>query len=174
MLSNYPQHSFANLRLHHAYHRCLLLGRRYYISTLQGSSERAKITEIMHFWEANLSVTPWRRPKTGTRNMYQPMTKGVNRPPVGNLLRVGLQHLLSMLARSLGQLSPAQHAGDFFGALLAGNEADRSAGAVGSGFLFDQIMMVGEGCDLRQVSYAEHLIGSRQCLQLFAHGFSRA
>src|ERR1700736_6673400 len=87
---------------------------------------------------------------------------------------VGLQHLLGMLARSLGQLSPTEHAGDFFGALFSGDEADGGASAVARAFFLDKVMMVGEGCDLGKMSYAEHLIGSRQCLQLFAHGLSRA
>ena len=35
-------------------------------------------------------------------------------------------------------------------------------------------MMVGEGGDLRQVGNAEHLIGARQRLKFFAHGFGCA
>jgi hypothetical protein len=89
-------------------------------------------------------------------------------------LRVGFQHLLGMLARGLGQFGPAQHAGNFLGALLAGDEADCGAGAIGGALLFDHVMMVGEGRNLRQVSYAQYLIGSRQCFQLFSYGLSCA
>lgn len=37
----------------------------------------------------------------------------------GHCSRIRLQHLLGVLARSVGQLGPAQHAGNFFRALLA-------------------------------------------------------
>ncbi len=79
-----------------------------------------------------------------------------------------------MLAGRFGKFGSAEHAGDFFGALLAGDEAHGGAGAIGGAFLFNQVMMIGEGRDLRQVSDAEHLIGSRQRLQLFADGLGGA
>src|SRR5579863_2539263 len=86
-------------------------------------------------------------------------------------LRVGFQHLLCVLAGRFGKLGTTEHAGDFFGPLVAADEAYGSARAIGGSFLFNQIMMVGESCDLRQMSHAKHLIGSRQRLQFFADGF---
>ena len=40
--------------------------------------------------------------------------------------------------------------------------------------LLDEIMMVGEGSDLRQVGHTEHLMARRQRLQLAAHNFGDA
>jgi hypothetical protein len=66
-----------------------------------------------------------------------------------------------MLARSLGQLRPAQHARHFFRALLAGHRANRGPCAPARFFLLlDHIMMIPKGRDLRQMRHAQHLIRS--------------
>lgn len=64
-------------------------------------------------------------------------------------LRVGLEHLLGVLARGFGQPGAAEHAGNFLGPLFPGDDMDARPGAAGCGLLFDQIMMVGEGGNLR-------------------------
>src|SRR5579862_5753154 len=91
-----------------------------------------------------------------------------------SFLRVGFQHLLGVLAGRFGKLGTTEHAGYFFGPLVAADEAHGSASAIGGSFLFNQIMMVGESRDLRQVGNTKHLIGSRQRLQFFADGLGGA
>ena len=89
-------------------------------------------------------------------------------------LGVRLQHLLGVLAGSICQFSAAEHAGNFFGALFAGDATDGSASASGNLLLLDYIMMVSKCRYLRQVSYTEDLIGSRELLELFAYGLGGA
>src|SRR5206468_5953841 len=86
-------------------------------------------------------------------------------------LRVGPQHLLGMLQRSIGELGPADHAGNLLGALGAADFADTGAGAVASPLLLDQVMMLGKGGNLRQVRDTENLAGARKRLQLLSHRF---
>src|ERR1700730_16905466 len=79
-------------------------------------------------------------------------------------------HLLRMLARGLSQLRTRQHACHFFGPFFSTNLAHGSLGATRSFTLLDQVMMVGKGCDLGQVSDAEHLIAFGESLQFLPHG----
>src|SRR5216684_2679315 len=81
-------------------------------------------------------------------------------------LRVRLKHLLGVLQRSLRQLVSAQHPGDLFPTLVAGNLADARAGAVSCLFLFDQVMMIGKRRDLRQMGHTKHLGRASERLQL--------
>ena len=83
-------------------------------------------------------------------------------------------HLLRMLPRSLGQLRPRQHARHFFSALFACNLADRGLRPSSSFALFDHVVMIGKGCDLRQVGDAEHLIAFGERLQFLPHSLGRA
>src|SRR5260370_7260429 len=89
-------------------------------------------------------------------------------------LRIRLKHLLGVLQRSLSQLGSAQHPGDLFGALVAGNLADARAGAVSCLFLFDQVMMISKCRDLRQMSHAKHLVRTGERLQFFPNCLSSA
>src|SRR6266403_2718623 len=79
-----------------------------------------------------------------------------------------------MLARSLSQLRPRQHARHFFGSLFAGDLANGSLRPPSSFTLLDNVMMVGERCDLRQVGNAEHLIAFGERLQFLPHGLGGA
>ena len=79
-----------------------------------------------------------------------------------------------MLPRSLGQLSPRQHARHFLGAFFASNLPDGGLGATSGFALFDQVVVIGEGCDLRQVGDAEHLIAFGERLQLLPDSLGRA
>src|SRR5207249_9094330 len=67
-----------------------------------------------------------------------------------------------------------QHAGNFFGALIAGDGTDGSASASGDLLLLDYIMEISKCRDLRQVGHAEDLIGSRELFELFAYGLGGA
>src|SRR5258708_3240976 len=73
-----------------------------------------------------------------------------------SMLRVRFQHLLGVLERRFTHFRAAQHPSDFFGALVAGNLADRGSSAIACLFLFDPVVVVGEGCDLRQMGYAKN------------------
>src|ERR1700730_4820291 len=79
-----------------------------------------------------------------------------------------------MLAGSFGQLCAAQHAGYFLGALLAGDRTDAGTGTAREVLFLDHIMVIGEGCDLREMSHAEYLIGACQCFQFLADGLRGA
>jgi len=76
-----------------------------------------------------------------------------------------------MLAGCFCELGAAEHAGDFFGTLVAYDGPDSRAGPAAGVPLFDHVMMIGKSRDLGQVSYAEDLIGAGQGLQLFANSF---
>src|SRR5919108_5819162 len=89
-------------------------------------------------------------------------------------LRIRFQHLLSVLARRIGKFSAAEHAGDFFGALFAGDGADCGASASGDLLLLDYIVVISKGRDLRQVGYAEHLAAARELFEFLADGFGSA
>src|SRR4029077_4530964 len=84
--------------------------------------------------------------------------------PTWTSSRVRLQHLFGMFAGGVSQLGAAQHASDFLGAFFPGNRTNRCPGAAADVFLFDQIVVVGEGCDLWKVSDAKHLVGAGQAL----------
>ncbi len=82
---------------------------------------------------------------------------------------VCFDHLLGMLPRSLRQFRARQHAGHFFGPFFPGYLPDGGFGSSTGSSLFDQIMLIGEGCDLRKVGHAQDLICFGQCFQLFPH-----
>jgi hypothetical protein len=71
---------------------------------------------------------------------------------------VGFQHLLGVFAGGLGQLGAAQHAGNFFSTFFSSDWPNRCLSSTGSLPLLDDVVMVGEGGDLRQMGHAEHLI----------------
>jgi len=79
-----------------------------------------------------------------------------------------------MLPRSFSQLSSRQHARHFLGALFAGNLPNGGLRAARSFALLDQVVMIGKGCDLRQVGDAKHLIALRERLQFFPDGLGGA
>ena len=63
-----------------------------------------------------------------------------------------------MLARGLGQLGAAEHSGHFLGPLFPGDEMDAGPRTAADGLLLDQVVMVGEGGDLRQMGDAKDLV----------------
>jgi len=73
---------------------------------------------------------------------------------------VSFDHLFRVLARGVGQLGATQHARYFFGALFAGDVANGGTRAARGFLLFDDVVMVGEGGNLRQVRDAEDLIAT--------------
>src|SRR4051794_35883651 len=76
-----------------------------------------------------------------------------------------------MFQRRIGQFRAAQHSRNLFRTLLATDLADRSPSPA-THFLFrNQVMMIGEGCDLRQVSDANNLMHTCQFLQLLSYSF---
>src|ERR1700739_4396126 len=62
-----------------------------------------------------------------------------------------------MLPRGLGQLRPRGHARHFLRALLALDPPDRSLCPPRCLALLDQVVMIGKGCDLRQVGAPQPL-----------------
>src|SRR2546423_5298650 len=92
-------------------------------------------------------------------------------PAAESKLRVGFDHLFRVPQRRIGQFGATQHSRNLFRALLALDLADRSPSPA-THFLFrNQVMMIGEGCDLRQVSDANNLMHARQFLQLLSYSF---
>src|SRR5215469_12833479 len=73
-------------------------------------------------------------------------------------------HLLGVFARGVGQPGATQHAGDFFGALLAGDLANRRARTACRIFFLDQVVMIGERGDLRQMRHAQQLARAGETL----------
>ena len=88
-------------------------------------------------------------------------------------LRVGFQHLLSMLPRGFGQLGAAEHSGDLFGAFVSGDQMDGRAGASACGLFFDQVVMIGEGGNLGQVGHAKNLVLTGKTLELLPYRLRR-
>src|SRR5580698_7015895 len=89
--------------------------------------------------------------------------------PLPSLSPIRPNHLLCMFPRSLGKLSPRQHPCHFFSPLFAGNLADGGLGPTAGFALFDYIVVISEGSDLREVGYAEHLIAFGERLQFLSH-----
>jgi hypothetical protein len=87
--------------------------------------------------------------------------------------RIGLQHLLGVLAGHLRQLRPAEHASDFLGALFASDPTHYGASPACVLLLLDCVMMIRKSRDLRQVGHTQNLIGSGQSLQLLSDCFRR-
>jgi len=75
-----------------------------------------------------------------------------------------------MLPRSLGQLRSRQHARHLFSAFFPVNLADRGLSAAAGFPLFNHVVVIRKGCDLRQVGNAEHLIAFGERLQFLPHG----
>ena len=73
-----------------------------------------------------------------------------------------------MLPGCFREFRAAQHACDFFGSIFSGHLADGGAGASGGFFLFNHVVMIAEGGDLRQVGHAQHLIAAGERLELLA------
>src|SRR5947207_1723189 len=88
--------------------------------------------------------------------------------------RVRLQHLLCVLAGSICQFRAAQHAGNLFSAFFADEGTDGGAGASADLLLFNYMMAVSKGRNLRQVGHTEDLIGSRELFEFFAYGLGGA
>src|ERR1700733_15690628 len=78
----------------------------------------------------------------------------------------GLQHLLRMPQRSLGQFSPAKHPRHFLSPLLIIKQPDRSLSSPLPLTLLHQKMLIGERRNLGQMCNAKHLLCARQLLQL--------
>ncbi len=78
-----------------------------------------------------------------------------------------------MFPRSLGQLRAGQHARHFLGAFFPGNLTDSGLRAARGLTFLDQVVVIGKGRDLRQVSNAEHLIPFSKRLQLLPDRLSR-
>src|SRR5262249_3305846 len=83
-------------------------------------------------------------------------------------------YLFGVLTRCLRQLSTTQHSRHFFRTLFACDRSNRCPRAPASSFLFDQIMMIRKGGNLREVSNAEQLIRPRKGLEFLPHSFCRA
>src|SRR5581483_9544531 len=96
------------------------------------------------------------------------------RGAAGTPSRVGLEHLLRVLARGFGELRSRQHTGNLLRPFGARNMPDDGMHSPRRLLLFDQVMMVGKGCNLRKVGHAEDLVGSGKLFQLPAHGFGGA
>src|SRR5258708_1746328 len=94
-------------------------------------------------------------------------------PKVAESSAVSLNHLLGMPARRLCELRPAEHARYFLRALLAGYGANARTRAPPGFLLLDDVVMIPKRRNLRQMRHAQHLIQSRQRLQLLAHSLSR-
>src|SRR5262245_45684109 len=75
-------------------------------------------------------------------------------------LCVGFDHLLGVLEGAFGDLGTAQHARDFFCALIAGDVADGGFRTAGGFFLLNAVVVIGEGRDLRKLGDAEDLAGA--------------
>src|SRR5260370_36023994 len=94
--------------------------------------------------------------------------------PACAALPIRPNHLLRMFPRSLRQFGSRQHARHLFSAFFARNLANGSLRPPSSFTLLDNVMMVGKGCDLRQVGNAEHLIAFGESLQFFPYGLGGA
>src|SRR5438309_1905026 len=79
---------------------------------------------------------------------------------------VGAQHLLCIAPRSLGQPGPAQHAGYLVCPLVSLDLPDRGPGTPSRYAFLDDVMMVRETGNLRQMSDTQNLTAARQLLQL--------
>src|SRR5207249_7212518 len=88
--------------------------------------------------------------------------------------RVRLEHLVGVLQGRFGQLGATQHSGDFFRAFVAGKLADAGSRTVAYLLLLDQVMMIGEGGNLRQMGNTKHLIRAREGLQFLPYRLGRA
>ena len=75
-----------------------------------------------------------------------------------------LQHLFGVLQGGVRHLRAAQHTGDFVAAFFVRKMPDAGSRATALSMLFDQIVLVGEGGDLREMSNAEHLLAAREGL----------
>src|SRR5277367_6256626 len=84
----------------------------------------------------------------------------------GLTLSAGFEQMRRMFQAGLGQLRPAQHAGDLlrsFGVVHATNLGLRAPAFL---CLFNQKVLIAESCNLRQMRDAQHLLSLRQSLQL--------
>ena len=79
-------------------------------------------------------------------------------------LTVSANHLLGVLPRSFGQLGPTQHSGYFLSPVVASNRPNRGPRPAGRILLLNQIMMVGKGSNLRQMSDAQNLVAAIKTL----------
>ena len=79
-----------------------------------------------------------------------------------------------MAEGGFGHGCAGDHAGDFFGAFLRGEEADGGLGAALLLLLLDEKVLIGEGGDLREVGDAEDLLDAREGFELLADGFGGA
>src|SRR2546423_7383608 len=125
------------------------------------------------------TARPWRaRPRSPSTSASKWATASPailsRRAPRSRPSTVRPKHLLRMSPRSLCELSSAQHPCDFFGALVSGHLADAGACASAGFFFLDDVMMITEGGDLRQVGDAQDLVGAGQGFQLFPDGLSGA
>src|SRR5262245_26420484 len=77
-----------------------------------------------------------------------------------SFLCVGFDHLLGVLEGALGDLGTAQHARDFFCALIAGDVEDGGFRTAGGFFLLNAVVVIGEGRDQRTMGDAEDLAGA--------------
>src|ERR1700733_7849960 len=78
----------------------------------------------------------------------------------------GLQHLLPMPQRSLGQFSSTKHPRHFLSPLLIIKQPNRSLSSPLPLTLLHQKMLIGKRRNLRQMGDAKHLLRARQLLQL--------
>ena len=86
----------------------------------------------------------------------------------------GRNHLRGVLQAGFGHLCAAYHAGYFVHAGAIVEQADLHLGAAIGLALFNDEVLIGEGGDLGQVRYAQHLLAAAQGLQLLPDGFGRA
>src|SRR5260370_41014341 len=94
--------------------------------------------------------------------------------PACAALPIRPNHLLRMFPRSLRQFGSRQHARHLFSTFFARNLANGSLRPPSSFTLLDNVMMIGKGCDLRQVGDAKHLIAFGERLQFLPHSLGRA
>ena len=82
------------------------------------------------------------------------------------LLSAAFQQMCSMFQAGLGQLGPAQHAGDLLGPLRILHAANLGLRAPALLRLLDQKVLIAERRNLRKMGDAQHLLALRQRLQL--------
>src|ERR1700676_3970006 len=82
------------------------------------------------------------------------VTRFAEASPPAQALSIRLNHLLRMLAGSVGERDATQHAGYFFRALFAHDGADTGPRTTIALLLLDHKVMVRERRDLRQMGHA--------------------
>src|SRR6516162_11704088 len=76
-------------------------------------------------------------------------------------LPVGFEQLLGMFAGGFGELGTAQHPGNFFSPLLAGDATDAGLRSLAGSLFLDEVVLIGKGRNLWQMGHAKDLVGMR-------------